>query len=412
MPKFDFPSYCLGDLSWVDIQEYLREKDTVLVPVASLEQHGRHLPLSTDTITALEVSRRAAEQAEVLYTPVMWAGYSPQHLGHVGEGLGTITLRASTFQAVCHDIARSLIHHGFNRLIFVAGHGSNVKVIDPVLRKLKYETGAFVGYYKAYAERYMGFLKGLLENPEAETPGWHGSELETSQVLAHDARLVRMDRAIRERPRTPEWLGAARGAREGARRPGTPPRGGFVPLDPRHEPLVGDGERIEDDAEGPIGENRLRHARDGTRPEREIERDHAEVQGQVQLVPELDSQIQIAERPIDRPVVAHVPSEGPVDELPVEDLDRHPRELRERLRQMPGEAPERLVALLPGRRERVADAAARGELSVVHREDEVLVALELDVRRVRQAGRSEEHTSELQSLAYLVCRLLLEKKIC
>lgn len=216
MPKFAFPSYCIGDLSWVDIQEYLREKDTVLVPVASLEQHGRHLPLSTDTITALEVSRRAAERAEVLYTPVMWAGYSPQHLGHVGEGLGTITLRASTFQAVCHDIARSLIHHGFNRLVFVAGHGSNVKVIDPVLRKLKYETGAFVGYYKAYAERYIGFLKGLLENPEAETPGWHSSELETSQVMAHDARLVRMDRAIRENTQTPDWLPGAFMKRDGA----------------------------------------------------------------------------------------------------------------------------------------------------------------------------------------------------
>lgn len=216
MPKFGFPSYCIGDLSSVDIQEYLREKDVVLVPVASLEQHGRHLPLSTDTITALEVSRRAAEQAEVLYTPVMWAGYSPQHLGHVGEGLGTITLRATTFQAVCHDIARSLIHHGFNKLIFVAGHGSNVKVIDPVLRKLKYETGAFIGYYKAYAERYMGFLKGLLENPETETPGWHGSELETSQVLAHDERLVRMDRAIRERTQTPEWLPSAFIKQDGA----------------------------------------------------------------------------------------------------------------------------------------------------------------------------------------------------
>lgn len=216
MPKFGFPSYCIGDLSWVDIQEYLREKDLVLVPVASLEQHGRHLPLSTDTITALEVSRRAAEQAEVLYTPVMWAGYSPQHLGHAGEGLGTVTLRASTFQAVCLDIARSLIHHGFNRLVFVAGHGSNVKVIDPVLRKLKYETGAFIGYYKAYAERYMGFLKGLMENPEAETPGWHSSELETSQVLAHNERLVRMDRAIHEKTHTPAWLPPAFIKQDGA----------------------------------------------------------------------------------------------------------------------------------------------------------------------------------------------------
>jgi creatinine amidohydrolase len=202
----ELPSYCIADLSWVDVQAYLAEDDLVLVPVASTEQHGRHLPLSTDTITALEVSRRAAAIARAVYTPVMWAGYSPQHMGHPGEGLGTITLRATTFQNVCHDIARSLIHHGFNKVVFVAGHGSNVKVIDPVLRKLKYETGALIGYYKAYAERYLGFLRGLMENPEHETPGWHSSELETSQVLAHDARLVRMDRAIREQTHTPEWL--------------------------------------------------------------------------------------------------------------------------------------------------------------------------------------------------------------
>lgn len=216
MRRFDFPSYCIADLSWVDVQDYLREKDIVLIPVASMEQHGRHLPLSTDTITALEVARRTGQLAEVLYTPVMWAGYSPQHMGPPGEGLGTVTLRSSTFQAVCHDIARSLIHHGFNKIVFVAGHGSNMKVIDPVLRKLKYETGALVGYYKAYAERYIGLLKDVLENPVAETPGWHASELETSQVLAHDERLVRMERAIREKTHTPEWLPEAFIKQDGA----------------------------------------------------------------------------------------------------------------------------------------------------------------------------------------------------
>lgn len=216
MGQFTFPSYCIADLSWVDIQDYLRVKDIALIPVASLEQHGRHLPLSTDTITALEVSRRAAADAEVLYTPVMWAGYSPQHLGRPGEGLGTVTLRASTFQSVCGDIARSLIHHGFNKLVFVAGHGSNVKVIDPVLRKVKYETGALVAYYKPYAERYLGLLQDLLENPPEDTPGWHASELETSQVMAYNERLVRMDRAVRETTETPEWLPAAFVKKDGA----------------------------------------------------------------------------------------------------------------------------------------------------------------------------------------------------
>ena len=59
-------------------------------------------------------------------------------------------------------------------------------MLDPLLRRIKYETGAFVALYKPYAERYIGILEGLLENPPDETPGWHASELETSQVMAHN----------------------------------------------------------------------------------------------------------------------------------------------------------------------------------------------------------------------------------
>ena len=188
-------SHCIMDLAPPDIAWFQERSDIILVPIGSLEQHGAHLPLGTDTITALEVSRRAAAKADVPYTPPFWAGYSPQHLRDPESGVGTVTLRASTFCEVLYDIARSLIHHGWNKLVFVNGHGSNTKVLDPLLRRIKYETGAFVALYKPYAERYIGMLDGLLENPPDETPGWHASELETSQVLAHNSSLVRMDRA-------------------------------------------------------------------------------------------------------------------------------------------------------------------------------------------------------------------------
>jgi creatinine amidohydrolase len=204
-----FRSFCLGDLSFVDIQEYLKHSDTILIPKASLEQHGPHLPLYCDTITATEVAQRVGEEAGVLYTPTLWLGYSPQHMRGPGEGTGTITLRADTYLNVLYDIGRSLIHHGFNRLIFVNGHGSNVKVVDPVLRRLRYETGALIAYYKPYAERYIGMLKDVLEGPVEETPGWHAGELETSQVLAHNPDLVRMDRAKADKAHSPRWLGPA-----------------------------------------------------------------------------------------------------------------------------------------------------------------------------------------------------------
>ncbi len=199
-------SWDLGNLTITDIREYLEHKDLILVPVASLEQHGPHLPLYTDTITAVEVSRRVAEQVAVLHTPPIWMGYSPQHMHEPGLGRGTITVRSSTLSAVMHDVARSLIHHGFNRIIFINGHGSNIKVVDPVLRQLRYETGALIGFVKPYMERYTGILAGLMENPPEETPGWHASELETSQDLAWNEDIVRMDRAAFTKAHIPDFL--------------------------------------------------------------------------------------------------------------------------------------------------------------------------------------------------------------
>lgn len=204
--RAQFRSWNHAYLSYVDIVEYLKTKDTILVPIASTEQHGPHLPLYTDTITAVEISERVSEAIGVLHTPPLWAGYSPQHMYEPGQGRGTVTLRASTLLNLVHDVARSLIHHGFNRIIFINGHGSNVKVIDPVLRKLRYDTGALIGFVKPYMERYTGILEGLMENPPEETPGWHSSELETSQDLAWNPDLVRMERAVDTRAHTPAFL--------------------------------------------------------------------------------------------------------------------------------------------------------------------------------------------------------------
>ena len=207
MPEVKRPiSHCLLDLAPPDIQWFLDRSDIVLIPIGSCEQHGAHLPLGTDTITALEVAKRAAEMADVPYTPPFWDGYSPQHMRDTESAVGTITLRPGTLNEALYDIARSLIHHGWNKLIFVNGHGSNAKVIDPLLRRIRYETGALVAFYKPYAERYIGFLGDVLENPADETPGWHASELETSQVLAHNAALVHMERAARDRAQIPPWL--------------------------------------------------------------------------------------------------------------------------------------------------------------------------------------------------------------
>src|SRR3954464_2112001 len=99
----------LLDLAPPDIAWFQERSDLILVPIGSCEQHGAHLPLGTDTITALEVARRAAEKADVPYTAPLWIGYSPQHMREPESSVGTITLRASTLNEVLYDIARSLI---------------------------------------------------------------------------------------------------------------------------------------------------------------------------------------------------------------------------------------------------------------------------------------------------------------
>ncbi|HYI81271.1 MAG TPA: creatininase family protein [Thermoleophilaceae bacterium] len=215
-PTAGFPSHDISELTFVEIRSYLEWRDLAIVPIASTEQHGPHLPLSTDSITAHEISRQVADLAGVLHTPTVWTGYSPQHMHEPGQGRGTITLRSSTFLALIEDIGRSLIHHGFNRLVFVNGHGSNVKVLDPVLRKLRYDTGALIVLVKPYAERYMGLIGDLMENSPEETPGWHASELETSQDLAVRPDLVHMDRAAHTRAHIPEFLPEAFRKNDGA----------------------------------------------------------------------------------------------------------------------------------------------------------------------------------------------------
>ena len=209
--SFDFAEkghgYNIGHLCYPDLQEYLKKKDIVMVPVASMEQHSYHCPLLTDSLHGEAIVKTAAEYAEVLYTPMQWLGYSPHHLGPPNLGIGTVTVRAEIWQGMMYDICRSLIHHGFNKIVLVVTHASNMKIIDPLMRSLKYDTGALIAVCKPYAENYMGVLEGILEGPPEETPGWHAGELETSQIMYASPNDVRMDRAIKSSPtHAPDFL--------------------------------------------------------------------------------------------------------------------------------------------------------------------------------------------------------------
>jgi creatinine amidohydrolase len=93
-----------------------------LVPVGSLEQHGDHLPLSTDSLLAEHVCLEAARRTrtDVLVTPPLWTGLSPHHL-RFGA---TVTVRSATFEALVRDTVESLATW-CARVLVVNGHGGN-----------------------------------------------------------------------------------------------------------------------------------------------------------------------------------------------------------------------------------------------------------------------------------------------
>jgi len=187
----------------------------VMIPVGSMEKHGHHVPLGVDSYTTMGTVERAAEKAKVLYTPLLPFGVSPHHMGEAGWGTGTVTLPGEVYRQVLYAIGRSLIFSGFNKLVYVSHHGTNMGAQGEALRTLRAETGCFCAYYKTPTERECAVVADLMTGPPEETPGWHAGELETSTCMAYLKEKgayegsVFMERAKADRAHAPKWMGPA-----------------------------------------------------------------------------------------------------------------------------------------------------------------------------------------------------------
>lgn len=195
--------FSLMDLSWVQAERLRDEANgVVLIPFASIEGHGHHCPLGTDSWMAQAVTLGAAEKARVAFTPLIPAGVSPQHL----DGRpGSLTIREQVFVEYLRDVCRSLIANGWTKLVLVNGHEGNIPAVWNVLRRIKYETGALcVGLDVGVLMKTA--VDDIIENPPEELPAWHASEIETSLMLAVDPDMVDWDLAKAEYPHTPEQV--------------------------------------------------------------------------------------------------------------------------------------------------------------------------------------------------------------
>jgi creatinine amidohydrolase len=170
-----------------------------VLPVGSLEQHGPHLPVITDTRTAWEISIRAARIASatmpVLVLPGMWTGMSEHHLPFGG----TISLSFAEFRGVLAGVVRSLRAIAFGRLLIVNGHGGNMEPLAVAARELAVEYGLPV----VSTTPWFIAAKQVAELMETGSGPQHACEAETSVMLAMAPDLVRTDKleeAVRQAP--------------------------------------------------------------------------------------------------------------------------------------------------------------------------------------------------------------------
>ncbi len=165
--------------AWPDVEEHLRDRPGIAVlPFGALEQHGPHLPLSTDTLQAGAVARRLAERLDGVLLPAVAFGNTWSN-----DALpGTVSIGAATVSALCGDIAGSLERSGFAALVVVNGDYGNRLPLHTAA-----EASAARGGMPVLVLDYPGLVEigdRVKETPWAAPGLCHADELETSMVLA------------------------------------------------------------------------------------------------------------------------------------------------------------------------------------------------------------------------------------
>jgi creatinine amidohydrolase len=181
----------LTDLKWSDVAALSRNMP-VVIPIAALEQHGRHMPLFTDSMLLGEVIRRSVEPLKdrVLFTPLMWLGNSEHHL----DFPGTMTAAPRGYLDLLRDMAENFLFHGFKRIVFVNGHGGNIVPSQQAVFELRQK-------YRSQADLLLltttywtlGGKPWESDPTMVQRRMGHACEFETSMMLRLNPHLVAGD---------------------------------------------------------------------------------------------------------------------------------------------------------------------------------------------------------------------------
>jgi creatinine amidohydrolase len=187
-------------LSWPQMNEALarRPQPVIAIPFGAVEDHGAHLPLSTDNdileLVLAEAGRRA--EGDLLVTPTIPFGLDEHHM----DFPGTITVDMETCLAYVAQVAISVARHGFTHIFIVNGHGSNHAICDLAARKCVLATGVICASTTVNAAVSPALVADVLD--ANRRGGWgsvgHACEYETAMMLVAQPDRVDMTKARRD----------------------------------------------------------------------------------------------------------------------------------------------------------------------------------------------------------------------
>jgi creatinine amidohydrolase len=168
-----------------EFEEGLKLTQTVLVPFGSTEEHGRHLPLSTDTLQAVEVGRLLAGRRAIFIAPPVHYGVCRSSSDHPG----TVSITTETLKGLVLDIVTSLRRQGLKNFILLSGHagGTHLAAIQDAGEKL---IELFQDIKLAVLTEYQLAIKegkGMIETSDDS----HAGEIETSRIMHSHPHLVK-----------------------------------------------------------------------------------------------------------------------------------------------------------------------------------------------------------------------------
>ncbi|MDI6655793.1 MAG: creatininase family protein [Candidatus Hydrothermarchaeota archaeon] len=174
----------LSDLTWIEVKEYLKKRRDVLVPFGSVEEHGHHLPLSTDGDIALAIADKLGEKTGILAAPIIWYGISNTTRGYAG----TTMVSFDSLRAYSKDVMLSLKESGFRIVYLLSGHmsRSHLEAIKEAAKAIDLET-------------YLLDFSQIKTDDILETKPMHACEAETSLMLYLHPEKVNMRKAVDEK---------------------------------------------------------------------------------------------------------------------------------------------------------------------------------------------------------------------